>query len=42
MSFFDLVSESMPLLLKGLALTLQLAGISLAIAMVLGIRDDEA
>ncbi len=37
MSFVDLLSESMPLLLDGLALTLQLSAVSLIIAMVLGI-----
>lgn len=37
MSFFELLTQSMPLLLQGLGLTLQLAFISLAIAMVLGI-----
>lgn len=37
MSFVDLLSESMPLLLNGLALTLQLSAVSLIIAMVLGI-----
>ena len=37
MSFFELLQESMPLLLTGLSLTLELAAISLAIAMVLGI-----
>lgn len=37
MSFFELLTQSMPLLLQGLGLTLELAFISLAIAMVLGI-----
>ena len=37
MSFIDLLRESMPLLLDGLALTLQLSAVSLIIAMVLGI-----
>ncbi len=37
MSFFDLLAESLPLLLQGLVLTLELAGLSLAIAMVLGV-----
>ena len=37
MSFFELVQESMPLLVTGLQLTLELAAISLLIAMVLGI-----
>lgn len=37
MDFFALVQESMPLLLTGLQLTLELAFSSLAIAMVLGI-----
>ena len=37
MSFFELLSQSLPLLMQGLALTLELAAVSLAIAMVLGI-----
>ena len=37
MDFFGLLQESLPLLLDGLKLTLQLAFVSLAIAMVLGI-----
>ena len=37
MSFFELLQESMPLLLKGLTLTLELSGISLVFAMVIGI-----
>ena len=37
MDFFELLNESLPMLLQGLALTLQLAGISLAFAMVIGI-----
>lgn len=37
MSFFELMGQSMPMLLEGLALTLQLAVTSLLIAMVLGI-----
>lgn len=37
MSFFELMQESLPLLMQGLGLTLQLAAISLVIAMVLGI-----
>lgn len=37
MDFFELLVESMPLLLQGLQLTLQLAFISLAFAMVIGI-----
>ena len=37
MSFLELLNESMPLLLTGLSLTLKLAFVSLAIAMVLGI-----
>ena len=37
MSFFELLQESLPLLLQGLLLTLQLAGLSLVIAMVLGV-----
>jgi len=37
MSFFELLQESLPLLLQGLVLTLQLAGVSLLIAMALGI-----
>lgn len=37
MSFFELLQESLPLLLQGLGLTMQLAAISLAIAMVMGI-----
>ena len=37
MDFFELLQESLPLLLDGLKLTLQLAFVSLAIAMVLGI-----
>lgn len=37
MDFFALLQESMPLLLQGLGLTLQLSALSLAIAMVLGI-----
>ncbi len=37
MSFVDLLRESMPLLLDGLMLTLQLSAVSLIIAMVLGI-----
>ncbi len=37
MDFFGLLQESMPMLLQGLALTLELAFISLAIAMVIGI-----
>ena len=37
MSFFELFAESMPLLLQGLGLTLELAVVSLCIAMVLGI-----
>ena len=37
MDFFELLNESLPMLLQGLLLTLQLAGISLAFAMVIGI-----
>ena len=37
MSFFELLQESMPLLMKGLTLTLELSGISLVFAMVIGI-----
>ncbi|MBQ9059022.1 MAG: amino acid ABC transporter permease [Atopobiaceae bacterium] len=37
MSFFELLQESLPLLLQGLGLTLWLAFISLVIAMILGI-----
>lgn len=37
MDFFALLQESMPMLMDGLALTLQLAFISLAAAMVIGI-----
>ena len=37
MDFFELLQESMPMLLQGMALTLELAFISLAIAMVVGI-----
>ncbi len=37
MSFFELLSQSLPLLMQGLSLTLELAAVSLAIAMVLGI-----
>ena len=37
MGFFELFMESLPLLLKGLGLTLRLAFVSLAIAMILGI-----
>ncbi|MDO4539005.1 MAG: amino acid ABC transporter permease [Coriobacteriales bacterium] len=37
MSFFELLGESMPLLLQGLGYTLRLAFISLLIAMVIGI-----
>ncbi len=37
MSFFELFAESLPLLLQGLGLTLELAVVSLCIAMVLGI-----
>jgi glutamine transport system permease protein len=37
MSFFELLEESLPLLLQGLELTLELAFVSLLIAMVLGI-----
>lgn len=37
MDFFELLNESLPMLLQGLALTLQLAGISLVFAMVIGI-----
>lgn len=37
MGFIDLFFESLPLLLKGLRLTLELAAVSLAIAMVIGI-----
>ena len=37
MDFFGLLQESMPMLLQGMALTLELAFISLAIAMVIGI-----
>lgn len=37
MDFFELLKESMPLLLQGLGLTLALAGVSLVIAMVIGI-----
>ncbi len=37
MDFFELLQESMPMLMQGLALTLQLAFISLAFAMVIGI-----
>ena len=37
MSFIDLFIESLPMLLKGLGLTLELSAVSLAIAMVLGL-----
>ena len=37
MDFFELLKESMPMLMQGLALTLQLAAISLVCAMVIGI-----
>ncbi len=37
MSFFELLQESMPVLMQGLGLTLELAFISLAIAMAIGI-----
>ena len=37
MGFFELLQESMPMLLQGLGLTLQLSAVSLAIAMVLGL-----
>ena len=37
MSFFELLSQSLPLLMQGLSLTLKLAFVSLAIAMVIGI-----
>ena len=37
MSFFELLQESLPLLIQGVGLTLQLAFTSLVIAMVLGI-----
>ena len=37
MSFFELFAESLPLLLQGLGLTLELAVVSLCIAMVLGV-----
>jgi His/Glu/Gln/Arg/opine family amino acid ABC transporter permease subunit len=37
MGFVDLFLESLPMLLQGLSLTLQLAGVSLAIAMVIGV-----
>ena len=37
MSFFGLFKESLPLLLQGLGLTLELAVVSLCIAMVLGV-----
>lgn len=37
MGFFELLQESMPLFLTGMTLTLKLASVSLAIAMVLGI-----
>ncbi|MBQ3266712.1 MAG: amino acid ABC transporter permease [Atopobiaceae bacterium] len=37
MSFFELFKESLPLLLQGLGLTLELAVVSLCIAMVLGV-----
>lgn len=37
MDFFELLQESLPLLLQGLQLTLKLAFVSLLIAMVLGI-----
>ena len=37
MSFFELMQESLPILLQGLVLTLELAGLSLAIAMVIGV-----
>lgn len=37
MSFLDLFLESLPLLVRGLTLTLELAAVSLAIAMVIGI-----
>ena len=37
MGFFELLQESLPMLLSGLVLTLQLSAVSLAIAMVLGL-----
>ncbi len=37
MDFFELLQDSMPLLAQGMTLTLQLAFVSLAIAMVIGI-----
>jgi His/Glu/Gln/Arg/opine family amino acid ABC transporter permease subunit len=37
MSFFELLQESMPLLLKGLSLTVKLSAISLLNAMIIGI-----
>ena len=37
MSFFELLQESLPQLVQGLGLTLELAFVSLAIAMVLGV-----
>ncbi len=37
MGFFELLQESLPMLLQGLGLTLQLSAVSLAIAMVLGL-----
>ncbi len=37
MSFFELLAESMPLLLQGLVLTLELAAVSLVFAMVIGV-----
>ena len=37
MGFFDLLQESLPMLLQGLGLTLQLSAVSLLIAMVLGL-----
>lgn len=36
-TFFDLAAESMPLLMEGLKLTLELAGVSLFFAMIIGI-----
>jgi len=37
MDFFELLQDSLPLLMQGLTLTLELAFVSLAIAMVIGI-----
>ena len=37
MGFFELLQESLPMLLQGLGLTLQLSAVSLVIAMVLGL-----